>query len=399
METIIFIGSNKTGTSKEALTTAKEMGYCIVLFTNRKNLQFSDVDNIIYTEDLFNERIIFDEITKLEEQGKHIRACLSFIDPFVSYAANLSKKLGLVHLSIDSLSLMENKIMFREKLKNLPSSPSYSIVDPYTPLNEINYMNFPLIVKSPISNGSKDVIFVDCIENLKEGIQILQKKDCSSPILVEEYLHGTQYLIEIIVYNSEISIAAIIKQEVANGGKIIVVGYQYPSGLKKEIEEKLVKTIEKIIEELGFTNGACHLEMKYMQDNWKLVEINPRMSGGYINSMIELGTGIHLIKEIIKMNLGEHPSLVHTKKDNVYSRYVTIKSRGTLLKVVGKEKALKHIGVKHVYIKPNEGDVLTEPYSMGNRYACVIAVGESMEAAKKNAINASKEIQFYLDPF
>src|SRR5690606_25270988 len=139
----------------------KEMGYCIVLFTNRKNLQFSNVDTIIYTEDLLNEKIILDEITKLEEQGKHIRACLSFIDPYVSYAANLSKKLGLVQLSVDSLSLMENKIMFREKLKHLPSSPSYSIVDPSTPLNEINNMNFPLIVKRPISNGSKDVIFVD----------------------------------------------------------------------------------------------------------------------------------------------------------------------------------------------------------------------------------------------
>ena len=38
IKTIVFIGSYKFGTSKEALISAKEMGYYVVLFTTRQSI-------------------------------------------------------------------------------------------------------------------------------------------------------------------------------------------------------------------------------------------------------------------------------------------------------------------------------------------------------------------------
>jgi hypothetical protein len=35
---------------------------------------------------------------------------------------------------------------------------------------------------------------------------------------------------------------------------------------------------------------------------------------------------------------------------------------------------------------------------MGQRYAYVIASGETQEEAKKNAVNATSHIKFYLEP-
>jgi biotin carboxylase len=115
-----------------------------------------------------------------------------------------------------------------------------------------------------------------------------------------------------------------------------------------------------------------------------------------MNRIIEEGTGINLVKEILKMYLGEEPTFTQTRQFHVYARYLTIGSRGRLLKVTGKEQALMYDGVKYVYIKPLIGKILTSPYSMGNRYACIIAASESDEQAEATALAAAKEIKFYL---
>ena len=51
-----------------------------------------------------------------------------------------------------------------------------------------------------------------------------------------------------------------------------------------------------------------------------------------------------------------------------------------------------------VYIQPKKGSLLVPPRSMGNRYAYVIATGDSKEEAKRNAKTAASKIQFILSP-
>ena len=407
MKTIVFIGSYKFGTSKEALMIAKEMGYFVVLFTDKtkqmtRNPDFSEVDQFVFMEDLLDEQQMVEEITKLVQKGKQICACVSLIDPYVSYAARLSKFFGLAETSVDSLRLMENKIAIREKLKNLPMTPFYTIFHPDDSLEKFKkeYKSlFPFIIKPPISNGSKDVLFVETIEKFPKALRFLQKKHPNNSLLIEEFLHGPQYLVEILVYNNEIKFLGLVEQEVLYNGRFIVIGYKFPGKVDMDEYRSLYACISSILEQIGFSNGSCHMEMKLVQGKWRLIEVNPRMAGGAMNRIIEEGTGINLLKEILKVYLGEEPILLEKKKNHVYAKYLTIGSRGKLFKITGKELALMHDGVKYVHIKPLKGRIITTPYSMGNRYACVIAVSETAEQAKAIAIEATKEIKFFLEPF
>lgn len=404
MKTIVFIGSNEFGTSREALTIAKEMGYWVVLLTDKRklmtfNLELSEAIQIVFMENLLDEKEVIEQIEELKKEGKQICACVSFIDPFVSFAAKIANHFCLAQISVDSLKLMEDKIMVREKLANLPITPSYTVFKSDDSPSKFakKYKTFsPLIVKPPISNGSKDVLFVDTIEMFEEAIILLQKKHPNSSLLIEEYLVGPQYLIEIIVFNNELRIVGVVEQEVMYNGRFIVNGYKFPAKINADDYKNLYESMLSIIEQTGLTNGSCHVEMKLVQGEWKLIEINPRMAGGAMNRIIEEGTGINLIKEILKMYLGEEPTIIQTKQLNVYARYLTIGSSGKLLKVTGKEQALMHDGVKYVSIKPLKGKVLTSPHSMGNRYACIIAASESEELAESIALAAAKEIKFYL---
>ena len=406
MKTIIFIGSNKSGTSREALKIANQMGYFIVLFTDRAKFieqkeEFSEVHLMIFQKDLLNENVILDEVSTLIKSGKDIKACISLIDPFVTFAAKLSEELGLVQLSSDALYKMENKMRFRMELRDFSYSPYFDIFD-----NQMSILYFsekvkehlPLVIKSPESNGSKDVILAETVTELKKGLTYLQKKHSDSPILVEEYLNGPQYLIEVLVYKKTVLIVGIIEQQITKKKRFIVTGYLFPALLEPLNKKSLEETVYTIVNQLGLTNGSCHLEMRLINNEWKLIEINPRISGGAMNLIIQNGTGTNLVKEILKLHLGEEPTIVNERKQYVYTHYITVEKRGFLVKVTGKNKAKKHTGVKEVYIKPRKGSILMPALSMGDRYAYIMATADTPEEAKQYAIEASKEIRFFLEP-
>jgi biotin carboxylase len=406
MRAIVFIGCNKSGTSRDALTASKEMGFYTILLTERKDFltkrnEFTEVDEMHYIENLLNREFIFEFLDEIEKQKKEVKAVASFIDPYVSYAAGIAKEIGVVSLSISALRKMEDKAGIREWLKQLPVTPQYFIVHFNKHLDSLvgEYSNYlPLIIKNPVSNGSKDVLLANTTEELMEAFQYFKKKFPQHPVLLEEYLEGTQYLIEVIAYRGGISIIAVIEQEILQSERFIITGYVYPAKLSSVAFEDLENAVETTLVELGFKNGNCHLEMRLVGCEWKLIEINPRMSGGAMNRIILEGTGINLVKEILKLYMGETPSVKQTKNIHVYTKFVTIDARGRLLKVTGKNRALSHDGVKEVYIKPRKGAILTKPYSLGNRYAYVLASADSAETAKKIAFEAAGEIKFYLEP-
>ena len=59
----------------------------------------------------------------------------------------------------------------------------------------------------------------------------------------------------------------------------------------------------------GIENGALHLELRLTQNGWKLIEINPRISGGAMNNMLQAALGFSLVEETLKILLGEQPNL------------------------------------------------------------------------------------------
>lgn len=407
METIVFLSSNKSGSSRDAIIAAKELGFFTVLLTDRKKwiqqrTEFPDVHQMILIPDLLNKEMIYEQISLIKSQGKEIKAFISFIDPYVSFAAQISKELYLSKLSVDALSTMEDKTRFREVLKDNSVNPIYRICsneNDYQELVKEELIKFPFILKTPVSKGSKDVFLIHSIKQYKKTINDFKKNFPNTPILLEEFIDGPQYLIELVVVSSNITIVAIIEQEISNiSNRFIITGYKMPAPLKDEVSQQLYIAIENIIKEIGLENGTCHLEMRYSNHEWKLIEINPRISGSAINQFIYEATGINLVKETLKLNLGWDLCLEPTKNENAFLQFLTITSPGKLIRVIGKNKAQKIEGVKDVYVKPRKGSILTPPVSMGDRYAYVLATSEDPLKAREIAKSAAKEIRFFLEP-
>ncbi|MFC0562386.1 ATP-grasp domain-containing protein [Halalkalibacter alkalisediminis] len=405
MQTIVFIETNKSGSSREAIKAAERLGYLTVLFTRRKKFlaqrtEFPDVHQMYYVS-----RIEIKQIRKkihfLKRQGKQIVAVLSFVDPFVQLAAQLSEDFCHSLFNTCAISKMEDKIQTRQALEGLSISPFYQVIDQendqldqltsYTPY-------LPLIVKAPVSTGSKDVLLVEDLQQLQGSVQSIMDKYRNQSILIEEYMDGPQYLLEVFVQQGNPHIVAVIEQEISKQDRFIVTGYGLLAVVEKKIKKSLEQVVKSIVKAIDLKNGSFHVELKNVNGQWKVIEINPRISGGVMNRLIEVGFGINLVEETVRLFTGKKASLLKQHSKFVYAHYMTVSSKGRLKKVTGKQRALRHEGVEEVYIKPRKGAFMTPPLSMGHRYGYVLASAYTLAEAKTIAQKAAKEIQFHLYP-
>ncbi|WP_369595849.1 ATP-grasp domain-containing protein [Lysinibacillus pakistanensis] len=398
MKTIIFIGTNKSGSSREATRAAEKMGFFTVLFTNNeKQLQqrraYPDIHKMILV-DTSKIEDMKDEIYKLTKSGLEIKTIVSFVDPYVHIASILCDEFCDNYTSSTAIEMMEDKEKTRNYLKNQSYSPKFFLIKPHEsiPTN----LEFPLIVKSPKSTGSKDVLLAKDSSQLNDHLRYLRNKNLGETIMIEEYIDGPQYLVEAIVYKRQPHVIGIVEQEITQGKRFIITGYGVLVKAPSDIQAGLEEVLQSIVTIFNIENGALHLELRLTKNGWKLIEINPRISGGAMNNMIFAAFGFNLVEETLKLLLGEPPNIQPRHKKFVYTKYVIVESKGILERVIGRTRASKSPGVVDVYVKPRRGTLLTPPLSMGHRYAYVIAEGTTLSEAKQNAVNAAREIKFIL---
>ncbi|WP_139490906.1 ATP-grasp domain-containing protein [Brevibacillus dissolubilis] len=403
METIVFLETQKSGSSREAIRAAERLGYFTVVFTARPSFvkgrtQFPDVHLMRLTnlEDIDSLR---QDIRRLQRNGLQVRAIVSFVDPHCPTAAMLSEEWGLYSFTREAMNVMSDKIRSRQALENTPYTPYYMVYanQPVTSFLSDLKANLPLMVKSPQSTGSKDVLKAETQDQLIRSIGTLKRKYPDTKILIEEFLDGPQYLVETLVFDGEVHIVAIFKQDIVKKKRFIVMGYNLLLDLPDSIHQSIREATETIIRLHGLVRGPCHLELRWVRDQWKLIEMNPRISGGAMNQIIEQGFGINLVEQTLRLALGQKPDLTRKFERPVFTRYVTVAKEGTLQRVTGKKKAQKSHGVLDVYIKPKKGTLLTPPLSMGHRYGYVMATGSTSAEAENNANAAAKLIRFVLD--
>lgn len=405
MKTIVFLGVNKFGSSREAIKVAKQLGYYTILLTNHpkhieQRHEYTDVDQMIKC-DLSDYDRLYQLIKEFQQEEYDVKAILSFIDPWCGQASKLAEAFNLHAFSTNSIFKMLDKSKSRKILDTTPFNPYYiTLTDPEDiDLFHIDRM-LPVVVKLSQSNGSKDVYLCHTLDEFNSNIDLLKDRiNEKNPLIIEEYLEGQQYLVETLVINNEVYIIAIMEQTIEYiNGHFIVTGYNMIHHYTRMFDRSLRDAITWILDEFNFTHGPCHFELRRTRGTWKLIEVNPRVSGSGMNHFVQEATGINIVKETLKLALNKEVDLTPTKQKYVYAKYRVVNETGILEKVTGKNRAMRSPGVLKVFVRPRKGHLLNPPTSMGHRYAIVMAEGRSPRDARYNAEYAMDHITFHLLP-
>lgn len=269
-----------------------------------------------------------------------------------------------------------NKIKQRKIEKKLKLNTPLFFTNKNFNLKNFKKCNYKVISKPIIGSGSNDV-------NYHEKF----KKYNNDDIFYEEYIDGTEYNVEGVVYNKKLYFFAIMQKK-----KSKFVSYILKSeSLNQKIIDEIKKTVSLLILNSGYPNGPFHTEIIVQKNSNKIfiVESHPR-EAGFDMFFFTCGklTGLDLYKTSIYLKLKKKIDIRNFTKKKLYSNYccrmIPIKKKGKLKRIYFK-KFKDQQGIKtyiNIFSKKNEN--LKNNYNDSSRMASIQSFSNNNQVNLEN---------------
>lgn len=266
-----------------------------------------------YADEYYNVSVVDkEEVLKLAKE-KSIDGIVSFAcDPGVVTAAYVSEKMNLnFQGSYKSTSILQNKGLFRDFLIkngfNSPRAKHYREGD--DPFKDVDYFNWPVIVKPVDSAGSKGVTKVDNPNSLKDAISIAVNQSKSKNYIIEDFLIFKGYHSSTDVYTVDGKIKFITYSDQLFDSKAnnpyapaIIV---WPSTMEKKHQDYLTSEIQRLMTLLDMKTGIYNIETCVDTDgNPYIMEVSPRGGGCKIAELQRFAFNVDLIEAEVRNALG-----------------------------------------------------------------------------------------------
>lgn len=163
--------------------------------------------------------------------------------------------------------------------------------------------DFPFVVKASDRSASRGVAFVRNQSEFESAFVDAFNESFNKIVLAEEYLKGQQYSVETISSNGVHSMVAVTEENTTGIPYFVETHHLMPARLCDEVYDGLKVLIFGILDAFAIKHGAGHIELKYHEDEWAVIEIASRM-GGWRDEMADLSMGIDYLKLIVDAAVG-----------------------------------------------------------------------------------------------
>ena len=222
--------------------------------------------------------------------------------PTISYIA---EKLGLISNNYyDALSATNKYEMRQRFIRNNVSCPRFVVAESdYS----VEGLRFPLIVKPTDRSGSRGVMKIEALSELKEAVKRAQDESFTQQAIIEEYISGVEVSVESISWQGDHYILSITDKVTTGEPYFVELEHHQPSMLSDDIQERIKKETLKALSALNIKYGASHSEFKIKEDGQVYaIEVGARMGGDFIGSdLVKLSTGYDFLKSVIEVSLGK----------------------------------------------------------------------------------------------
>jgi biotin carboxylase len=259
-------------------------------------------------------------------------------------------------------------------------------------------IGYPAILKPSDSAGSHNIFKLNSHQDLINAMDCLNNShrgglnfETNRIYLMEEYLEGPEFSVEIFLENGNIFFAA-VTEKVTILPHFVEVMHIVPTTTYKEYQQEMINTAYKAVKAIGFTFGPCHVEMRLTKKGPIVIETNGRPGGGCISTdLLVEAFGINVYELVVSHLLGEPLKKLQFKNKGACTALLTAPRSGFVKELKGLDQ-LSDVFKYSFSVKP--GDYVKIPESNFDRYGQLIVIGETPELAKEKAINAIKKIQF-----
>lgn len=297
MITIAIVGGGIL--AKSIAQRAKELNIRTICFSLANGAVAKDFVDLFCDINIFETNTLIDICKK-----ENVKGILATTELTVKIASIVAKALDLPCNPPEVATNITNKGWVREKGKNFKyiKQPLFKhIID----IDEKFFPDsYPVIVK-PVSFGGKRGITVAYSENeYRTAIEYAQKVIGSrnnDGIIIEQFLSsGQEYSVETLSFHGTHYVIQITQKDSSGAPHCVELGHHQPADLNTKMRSFVEQAIEDMLTCVGVENGPCHTEIKIINGEVFLIEINARPGGDCITyPLTELSSGYKFLTGII----------------------------------------------------------------------------------------------------
>lgn len=331
-----------------------------------------------------------DEVKAVVEQNVDIgqlKGIMTTSDFYLEHAARLSNEFQLNSNTIESIQNCRNKALTRRKLAAINiGQPQFEVVDKVELIEpSLQRIGIPCVIKPIDDSASYNVRLCNTMQEARMHIHtILQTtknirgQKTAGSALIEEYLDGPEYSVEMFAINGDIVPIGITEKKVTGDPYFVENQHVFPAPLQKDLELRIIEVTKKAIKTLGITHGATHSEIKLVHGEVKVIEINARLAGGMIPELIRIATDDDVLRKQIHCFTNEDQivDLIEHKKVSGI-RFILSKEAGILDGILGINEVSTMPGVSQVVLNRVIGDKVSLPNSAYDRIGYFIATSNN----------------------
>lgn len=262
----------------------------------------------------------FDVADKLFFEPMHIENIMNIIEKenpegvMVQFggqtAINLAPKLNekgvkILGTSLESINIAEDRKLFEQLLRklNIPQPKGCAIKNQTEALEAARIIGFPLLVRPSYVIGGRGMQVVYNKDELLSYIESAMKFSDEHPILIDQYIEGTELELDAISDGENVLIPAItehVERAGIHSGDSIAL---YPTRtIPQEVINNLISYTEKIAKELKI-KGLMNIQFVMKDNKAYIIEVNPRASRTV--PILSKVTNIPMVKIAIDAILGK----------------------------------------------------------------------------------------------
>ncbi|WP_432284904.1 acetyl-CoA carboxylase biotin carboxylase subunit family protein [Aminobacter sp. BA135] len=235
--------------------------------------------------------------------------------------------------------------------------PAYGLAtNAYEVVSSAAEIGFPVIVKPATDTGGSEGVRLcasrdELIQHTAYILSRWNTRQSSPKILVEEFVKGSHYWVE-MMGDDVIGIASL---EFGPSPHFVYNTCAYPAVLTNEQDERISDVSLRCLQALDLHWGPTNVELRWTEQGPVVIEVNPRMSGSPGVELVELACGINLIREHIKLVIGDEGDLRGSRSDSAAAQFLVPERDGVLDWIEGVSRAAAIPGVAKVklYLQPN----------------------------------------------
>ena len=285
-----------------------------------------------YSDEYHNVSILDKEAVLKLAVDLQINGILSYaVDPGVVTAAYVAEQMNLPFTcGYEAACILQDKARFRQFLAdnrfNVPNAKGYT--DAKDSLKDVDFFNWPVIVKPVDSAGSKGVTKVNNPEYLPQAIDRALRESHNGHFIIEDFLEkeGLSSGSESFFVNGELKYNAFYDQHFDNeaANPYTPSAECWPSSKAESYKNEIRKELQRLGTLLNVGTGLFNVEWRVCKNGKAyLMEVSPRAGGNRLAEILNYATDVDIIEAEVLKAIGEPiPSIHEPNYNGSYAIYV-----------------------------------------------------------------------------